>query len=128
MLLLVVSSSTTSVSAPGASSSSSGTLPTPGPTASSRTLTTAQRLFIVDSDLLIILLETRTTAKSLYQVGALISDLPPLSDNPNREEIGLNAWKKLIQDSPALGPRLLFTPEDLGLLTPVPYRGGEPVD
>lgn len=82
----------------------------------------------MDSDLLIILLETRTTAKSLYQVGALISDLPPLSDNPNREELGLNAWKKLIQDSPALGPRLLFTPEDLGLLTPVPYRGGEPAD
>jgi hypothetical protein len=55
------------------------------------------------------MLETRTKAKQLYQVSRLISDLPALGDNPTREEIGLNAWKKLILDSAALGPRLLFT-------------------
>jgi hypothetical protein len=69
----------------------------------------------VDCDLLIVLLETRTRAKQLYQVSRLVSDLPALGDNPTREENGLNAWKKLIADSPALGPRLLFTLEDLGL-------------
>ena len=89
------SSAWTSPTAPAAgSSSTSGTL-TPGtPTASTRTLTTTQRLYFVDCDLLLVLLETRTRAKQLYQVSRLISDLPALGDNPTREEIGLNAWKK----------------------------------
>ena len=117
------SSTWTSPTAPTAGSSSSSGNLTPGsPSASISSLTTAQRLYLVDCDLLLVLLETRTKAKQLYQGSRLISDLPGLGANPTREENGLNAWKKLIVDSPALGPRLLFTLEDLGLTVAVPER------